>query len=99
MINYTWLVKNFSFKTVDNIPNVLTDIQWVCQAIDNTNSYSIGCSVDGTTPIPFDSSTDFKDYLSLTDEDIWSWVHKNHDRTEIENRLQIAIEEKKSNSH
>ena len=95
MINYTWLVKNFNFETVNNIPNVLTAIQWICQGIDNTNTYSIGCSINGTTKIPFDESSSFIDYLNLTDNDIWSWVHKNHDKTAIEANLQAMIDEQK----
>ena len=96
MINYTWLVKNFSFKTVNNIPNVLTGIQWICQGIDNTNTYSVGCSIEGTTVIPFDETSSFIDYLSLTDEDIWSWVHKNHDRSAIEETVKLKIDSQKT---
>lgn len=94
MTNYTWSIRKlFSLPKQDGLKNVVHRVNWQLDATDG----EFKSMVHGFVDIEMNSSSQFTDYMALTEQQVIDWVIQTLGESQIESfkaDLQAEIDAK-----
>lgn len=93
MTQFIWSIASIeAYAQIDGQQDVVFNVNWQCQALDETAA----ASSSGSVPVTYTAGTPFTPYADLTQEQVWGWVNPQIDRLEIETNLQALIDAQKN---
>jgi len=97
MTQFNWHIDSLPVYTrKDGKTNVVSEISWRCDAIEEDSIASFSASIDGIVTIHLDHELSFVDYENLTEDIVWEWVYAKVNKEIIEENLQLAIDSKRT---
>ena len=88
MTQFNWIILSLpAYPQQGGQTDVVFQVNWQCQAIDDNGAANAFGSVD----VAYTAGSPFTPYNQLTQEQVWSWVNPQIDRTAIEADLQAQI--------
>lgn len=93
MTQFIWSIASMeAYTQIDGHQDVVFNVTWNCQALDETTA----ASSTGAVPVTYTAGTPFTPYNQLTQEQVWGWINPSIDRSEIEVNLQAMIDAQKT---
>ena len=92
-VQYEWRFGPMKVETVNEIPNVVTSINWMCIAQDLARSPNAAGTTSGTVATPLPDSNNFVPLEDLTTSIIEGWITQNIQKSEIESQCAASLEQ------
>ena len=99
MTTFNWQIISMpSYSQIDGQSDVVFQVNWQCQAQDQSVDLLTGYSATsaGSVPVAYTAGSPFTPYNQLTQEQVWGWINPSIDRPEIEVNLQAMIDAQKN---
>ena len=93
MTTFNWTIQSMpTYSEIDGQSNVVFQVNWQCEAQDDTYS---AVSV-GSVYVTYAAGSSYTPYANLTQTQVWGWIDPSINRSEIESNLQAMIDTKKT---
>ena len=93
MTTYNWSILSMpAYPQQAGQNDVVFQVNWACAATENR----LSASSIGSVPVTYVAGAPYTPYAELTQDQVWSWVNPQIDRTAIEADLQASIDAQKN---